>query len=32
MRIGDFLSEIEAARAYDTKARELRGEFARTNL
>jgi len=32
LSIGRFDSEIEAARAYDTKARELFGEFAATNF
>lgn len=30
--IGHFPSEIEAARAYDIRAKELFGEFARPNL
>lgn len=30
--IGSFASAIEAAKAYDTKAKELFGEFARTNF
>lgn len=30
-RLGRFLTEIDAALAYDVKARELHGEFARTN-
>lgn len=31
-RLGRFASEIEAARAYDAKAKEIYGEFARTNF
>lgn len=31
-RIGRFVSEVEAAMAYDRKARELFGEFARLNF
>jgi hypothetical protein len=30
--IGNFKSEIDAALAYDAKARELHGEFAYTNF
>jgi hypothetical protein len=30
--IGHFACPIEAAKAYDRRARELRGEFARTNF
>lgn len=30
--IGSFDSEVEAAKAYDAKAKELFGEFARTNF
>jgi hypothetical protein len=30
--VGHFVDEVEAARAYDKKARELFGEFARTNF
>jgi hypothetical protein len=32
VRLGHFLSPEEAARAYDVKARELFGPFARTNF
>lgn len=32
IRIGAFNNEEEAARAYDAKARELHGEFARPNF
>lgn len=30
--LGCFVDEVEAAKVYDTKARELFGEFARTNF
>lgn len=32
MRLGSFVSEIDAAKAYDMAAREYYGEFARTNF
>ena len=32
IRLGWFVSEVEAARAYDAKAREIFGEFARLNF
>ncbi|KKN06040.1 hypothetical protein LCGC14_1081180 [marine sediment metagenome] len=32
LNIGRFISEIEAAKAYDAKAKELHGEFARLNF
>ena len=31
-RIGAFANELDAARAYDAKAREMFGEFARLNF
>lgn len=31
-KLGRFVDPIEAARAYDAKARELHGDFARTNF
>jgi len=32
IHVGTFFDEIEAAKAYDTKARQLFGEFAKTNF
>lgn len=32
MTAGRFTSEVEAARAYDTRAREVYGEFASLNF
>jgi hypothetical protein len=32
IKIGSFIDEVEAAKAYDAEARKLFGEFARTNF